>query len=147
MKFMVAFSSPKRSAKTVGVAAQHAKALNAELVLLRVIPDPHKVGVVAELIATERPMEKAQEQVNDVSTQLREQGINASGMVTVGEVAPGIIKVAQELKVDMLFVGTTSVSKHPFFLMKKDPVVHYLVDHCPLALCLVRHEDSPDETE
>ncbi len=61
MKFMVAFSSPKRSARTVETAAAHAKALDAELILLRVIPDPNKVGVVAQLIATDRPVEKARE--------------------------------------------------------------------------------------
>ena len=141
MKFMVAFSSPKRSARTVEVASQHAKALGAELILLRVIPDPEKVGVVAQLIATDRPAEKATEQVDEVAARLREDGVNASGMVKVGEVAPGIIRVAQEEKVDLLFVGTTNIERNPFFLMQKDPIVHYLVDHCPITLCLVRHED------
>lgn len=140
MKFMVAFSSPKRSARTVEVAAQHAKALGAELILLRVIPDPHKVGVVAELIATDRPVEKAQEQVDQVVAQLKGEGVSASGLVRLGEVAPGIVKVAQELAVDLVFVGTTNIGKKPFFLMEKDPIVHYLVDRCPIALCLIRHE-------
>ncbi len=44
MKFAVAFSSPKRSAKTIEIAAAQAKAVNAELVLLRIIPDPEKSG-------------------------------------------------------------------------------------------------------
>lgn len=147
MKLMVAFSSPKRSARTVEVAARHAKALGAELVLARVIPDPHKVGVVAELIATERPVEKAQEQINQVVQALTEQGVNARGLVRVGEVAPGIIKVAQEIGADIIFVGTTNVEKKPFFLMEKDPIVHYLVDHCPISLCLIRHDIPPDEPE
>jgi nucleotide-binding universal stress UspA family protein len=147
MKLMVAFSSPKRSARTVEVAARHARALGAELVLVRVIPDPHKVGVVAELIATERPVEKAQEQINQAVQTLTEQGVNASGMVRVGEVAPGIIKVAQEIEADIIFVGTTNVEKKPFFLMEKDPIVHYLVDHCPISLCLIRHDIPPDEPE
>jgi len=144
MKFMVAFSSPKRSARTVEVAAQHAKALGAELILLRIIPDPEKVGVVAQLIATDRPTEKATEQVDEVAARLREQGVNASGLVRVGEVAPGIIQVAQEEEVDLLFVGTTNIERNPFFLMQKDPIVHYLVDHCPITLCLVRHEGTID---
>ncbi len=147
MKFMVAFSSPKRSAKTVEMAAQHAKALGAEVVLLRVIPDPHKVGVIAELIATDKPVEKAQEQINQAVAQLQEQGLNASGIVRVGEVAPGIVKVAQELSVDLVFVGTTNIERKPFFMMEKDPIVHYLVDKCPLPLCLVRHDIPPEEPE
>lgn len=150
MRFMVAFSSPKRSAKTVEVAAQHAKALGAEVILLRMIPDPEKVGVVAQLIATERPGEKAQEQVDTVAAALREQGVNATGLVKIGEVAQGIVKSAIDLAVDMLFVGTRNVEKKPFFLMERDPIVHYLVDHCPLPICLVRHDEPaepPDQAQ
>src|SRR5438093_10313352 len=128
MKFMVAFISPKRSAGTVAVAAKHAKALNAELILLRVIPDPEKVGVVAQLIATERPAEKARQQVDTVAGQLKEQGIQAEGMVKVGEVAPGIVSAASEMGVDLLFLGTTNMpTSKPMFLMEKDPIMNYLV--------------------
>jgi nucleotide-binding universal stress UspA family protein len=145
MKFMVAFSSPKRSARTVETAAQHAKALNAELILMRVIPDPEKVGVVAQLIATDRPVEKAREQVETVAAQLKEQGINASGLVNVGEVAPGIVQAAVELGVDLLFVGTTGTAQaKTFFLMERDPIVHYLVDKSPISLVLVRGEPAGD---
>lgn len=147
MKFMVAFSSPKRSAKTVEVAAQHAKALGAELILLRVIPDPEKVGVVAQLIATDRPSEKANEQIDQALAPLKEQGINVSGIVKLGEVAPGIVQTAQEMQVDLLFVGTTNIQKRPFFLMEKDPIVHYLVDRCPIPLFLVRHDEPPTDVD
>ena len=147
MKFMVAFSSPKRSARTVEVAASHARALGAELILMRVIPDPEKVGVVAQLIATDRPIEKAEMQVNQVAQELREQGIEATGKVRVGEVAPGILKEAEEQQVDILFLGTTGIEQKPFFLMQKDPIVHYLVDRCPITLCLVRHQDVMDSEE
>jgi nucleotide-binding universal stress UspA family protein len=147
MKFMVAFSSPKRSAKTVEVAAQHARALNAELILLRVIPDPDKVGVVAQLIASERPTEKAQEQIEQVVAELKQQGLNASGLVKVGEVAPGIIQTAQEMNIDLLFVGTAKTETRPFFLMDKDPIAHYLVDHCPLPLCLIRHDEPVNDSD
>lgn len=147
MRFVVAFSSPKRSARTVDAAAKQAKAIGAELILLRIVPDPEKVGVVAQLISTERPQEKAQQQVDEVSSQLKEQGINASGMVKVGEVAKAIIATAEELKADMLFVGTTEVGGSSFFLMKKDPIVHYLVDHCPINLCLIRSIFADEDAE
>lgn len=140
MKIVVAFSSPKRSAKTVDAAAMQAKALNAELILLRIIPDPEKVGVVAQLISTDRPMETAQSQIDEVVAKLREQGINASGIAKRGEVARGIMQGAEELKADLLYVGTTNIEKRPLFLMKKDPIVRYLVDHCPISLCLVRRD-------
>ena len=140
MKFMVGFSSPKRSARTVEMAAMHARALGAELVILRVVPDPQKVGVVAQLIATDRPEEKARMQVEECARNLNEQGINARSIVKVGEVSPAIMQTAMEEGVDLLFVGTGNIAKRPFFLMEKDPIVHYLVDRCPIPLVLVRHE-------
>ena len=63
--------------------------MNAELVLLRIIPDPEKVGVVAQLISSERPADTAQKQIDEVVARLKEQGINASGLVKIGEVAKG----------------------------------------------------------
>ena len=143
MKFMVAFSSPKRSARTVEVAAEHAKALGAELIVLRVVPDPEKVGVIAQLIATDRPEEKANEQIDACTRNLLEQGIDARGIVKVGEVSPGILQVAIEEKVDVLFMGTANTANRPFFLMERDPIIHYLVDRCPISLFLVRHDELP----
>ncbi len=145
MKLMVAFSSPKRSAKTVAIAARHARALDAELILLRVVPDAEKVGVVAQLIASDRPQEKAQQQIDMVVRQLKAEGVNATGLVKIGEVAPGIVKSAEELSIDMLFVGTTSFHPKPRFFMTKDPIVHYLVDHCPISLCLIRHDETAEQ--
>lgn len=142
MKFVVAFSSPKRSARTVNAAARHAKALGAEVVLVRVIPDPEKVGVVAQLISSDRPVDKAKQQIDLVVSELQAQGLNASGIVKVGEVAAGICKAAEELQADLLFVGTMSMKSPGLFFMQKDPIVHYLVDRCPVSLCLVRHDPS-----
>jgi nucleotide-binding universal stress UspA family protein len=143
VKLVVAFSSEKRSKLTVEVAAQQAKALNAELILLRIVPDPQKVGVVAQLISTERPYDKATAQVNEVADRLRSEGVNATGIVKMGEVARGIIEYSQELKADIIFVGTQSIKGSQIFMMEKDPIVHYLVDHSPISLCLVRPE-SPE---
>jgi hypothetical protein len=147
MKLMVAFSSPKRSAKTVAVAAQYAKAMKAQLILCRVVPDAQKVGVIAQLIATDRPQEVAQEQVDKVVARLRQEGLDASGYVRKGEVAAGIIAAGEELGVNMIFVGTASFTPKPRFFMAKDPIVHYLVDHSPISLVLVRNDETVAQIE
>ncbi len=149
MKFVVAFSSPKRSAVTVNAAARHAKALGAEVILLRVIPDPQKVGVVAQLISTSRPQEKAQKQVEAVVALLQAQGIQASGIVKEGEVAKTIAETAQSLAADLLFVGTQAPGKGPMFFQKRDPIVSYLIEHAQVSVCLIRLPDAPmlDDTD
>ena len=141
MKFMVAFSSPKRSAKTVERAASLAKATGSEVILVRIIPDPEKVGIVAQLITSERPIDKAQQQIDTVVAKLKSEGVEASGVVRVGQVTKTLLKMAvEELKVDMIFVGTANVGGKSFFMLEKDPIVHYLVDNCPVTICLVRHD-------
>lgn len=141
MKFMVAFSSPKRSSSVVTVAARHAMSLGAELVLLRILPDAEKVGVIAQLIASDRPQETAQRQIDMVVSRLKEKGVNASGVLKTGAVAQGIARAAVELGVDLLFIGTTNLHQRPRFYMTRDPIVNYLVDNCPISLCLVRADD------
>jgi nucleotide-binding universal stress UspA family protein len=142
MKLMVAFASPKRSAKVVQVAAEHAKLQNAELILVRVVPDPQQVGVVAQLVASRRPEEKADSQIEQVVNELKAQGVNASGMVKTGAVAKTIIQTAKEMQADTLYVGSSTVDSKPFYLTVNDPIVHYLVDNCPMTLCIIRHNVS-----
>ena len=62
-------------------------------------------------------------------------------MVRVGQVTKTLVKMAvEEIKADMLFVGTANVGGKSFFMLEKDPIVHHLVDNCPVTLCLVRHD-------
>lgn len=141
LKFMVAFASPKRSSAVVNLAARDALAHNAELVLCRIIPDAEKVGIVAQLIATDRPQETANQHIEAVVNALRSKGVNASGFTRLGEVGPGLVKVAQEIQASMVYIGTVSFDQRPRFYMAKDPIVHYLVENCPVSLCLVRPND------
>lgn len=138
MKFVVAFSSPKRSEKTVRLAAAKAKALDAELVLLRILPDPNKVGVVAQLISTDRPMNKVTSQIDGIVEKLKAEGIKASGMIKVGEVAKGIVAAVKELNADLLFVGTSPIGPRNFFALGTDPIARYIFNHCPTSICFVR---------
>ncbi len=149
MKILVAFSSPKRSYQVVKAAINFAKSNDAELILLRVIPDPQKVGVVAQLIATGRPFEKAQSQINDVVEKLLKLNVKVTGLVKIGEVAKEIIKYCSEIQADYLFLGTAKFSKPGLFFIQRDPIVRYLVDNCPVNLCLIRHEaiDSISDDE
>jgi nucleotide-binding universal stress UspA family protein len=139
MKFLVAFSSPKRSAKTVDVAAQHAKALGAEIILLRVIPDPRQMGVVAQLIATERPADKARVHLAKGVEDLETRGVKATGELRTGPVAPTILTTAIELEVDLIFLGTIRGSSS-FSMTPRDPVLTYLVENSPISLCIIKRD-------
>lgn len=147
MKLLLAFSSPKRSNYLVQAAAKYALATNSELILLRIVPDPQKVGVVAQLIATTRPYDKAISQIELVVSELKDKNINASGLVKIGEVAKEIIKTAIDIKADILFLGTAQVGYGKFAFIKRDPIVRYIVDNCPINLMLIRHEVKYDSVD
>ncbi len=144
MKFMVAFASPKRSRRIVQLAASNARAMNAEVVLVRVIADPAKVGVVAELIATDTPKETAERQIVEVVNELQSQGINASGLFKVGPVADTLVSTAIELAADSVYIGSAPVKPKSFGISMQDPILHYMVDHCPVALVIAR-DNNVDE--
>lgn len=145
MKLMVAFASPKRSRKIVRMAAAHAKAMNAELVLVRVIADPAKVGVIAELISTDAPRETAQAQIDLVVAELQEKGINASGILKIGPVAETLVNTANELGADTVYIGSGPIKPRTFGISMQDPILHYLLDRCPLSLYIARDQDGdPD---
>jgi nucleotide-binding universal stress UspA family protein len=142
MKFVVGFSSPKRSEKVVRLAAAQAKALDAELILLRIVPDPIKVGVVAQLISSDKPFNTATKQVETIVEKLKSEGVKASGIVKVGQVAKGIVETMKELPGDLLFIGTSGTGTKKLFALAHDPIARYVFDHCPISVCFVRGDIS-----
>ena len=147
MKYMVAVTSPKKSENVIGVAAAHALGMGAELIVLRVIPDPEKVGVVAQLISSERPQNKAEEHISRIVDDLKARGIEVRGEVRTGKVAAGIVKAAEEHDVDLLFAGACHPDDKGFTLGQKDPILSYLVDNLPTNLCVVRTTSEQENAE
>lgn len=139
MKLVVAFTSPKRSAKVLAMAEKQALALDAELILLRIMPDPEKVGVVAQLVASERPNLKANKLVDRVIAELKSRGVKASGEIRMGEVAKDLLGVTRELGADLLFLGTIDPKRRTFF-QKHNPIVSYLINNSEIPLCIVPGE-------
>lgn len=145
MKYMVAVTSPKKSENVIDIAAAHAIGMGAELIVLRVIPDPTKVGVIAQLISTDRPQEKASEHIELIVSRLKERGITCSGEIRTGPVAKGIVKAAEEHDIDVLFAGACHPEDRGFLMGQTDPIMRYLVDNLPMSLCVVRTSTGDDE--
>jgi Universal stress protein family len=142
MKYMVAFCSPKGCQATVLEAARQAREANAELVLVRVIADPKRVGIVAELIATGEPILRAQRQVDDVVANLRSFGVNASGHVRIDDVGPGIIREANELKAEKIFLGAKNFGSKKSIWPWRHPTRTYVLKKSRIPICLVQ-ESAP----
>jgi nucleotide-binding universal stress UspA family protein len=137
-KIMVAYTSPKRSRKVISVAKEHALASNAEIILVRVMADPSKVGVIAELISSDEPAAKAQGQMDAMVQELLDSGLKARGLLKIGSVGETLVSTAIEEKVDMVYLGAAKANPGVFCFFKDDPIMHYLVDNCPTSLCIIR---------
>lgn len=145
MHYVVAFAGAEESQGTLAVAVQLAAASQAYITILKVLPDPRAVGVVAELIATDEPFIVAQDELKVVVEELMHNDIDASGVVrSADEVGKGIVSAAVELAADMVFLGTRDVTKRAGSIMDNDPIAHYVVNHCPAHVVLVRSRSSVD---
>ena len=139
MHFLVAFANAEESRETVSVAVQLAAATQSSLTLLKVIPNPHSVGVVAELIATDEPFLLAHDELQSVVHELMHEDIDAKAEVrSADEVGKGIVSAAIDLAADLVFLGTRNLNKPLGLPLDNDPVAHYVVNHCPANIVLVR---------
>lgn len=139
MHYLVTFTSREESQNTLSCAVRLAAATKASLTVLKVIVNPHAVGVVAELIATDEPFILANDEVEEVVKELLQEHIEAQALVRkVDNVAEGIISIAQEVSADLIFLGTRKIGKSESIIPDSDPVVDYVVDHSPINVVLVR---------
>ncbi|MBK9143906.1 MAG: universal stress protein [Candidatus Melainabacteria bacterium] len=131
-------TTPKKSARLIAAAGRHARALEAEVFLLRVVPDPSKVGVIAQLISSGRPQDKARQHIEIMVEQLKSMNVNASGEVRMGAVGDTILTFAREIKADLIIVGASDPKDKNVFLMRTDPIVDYLVDQSDISLFVIK---------
>ncbi|MBA4073404.1 MAG: hypothetical protein C0508_00100 [Cyanobacteria bacterium PR.023] len=142
MHFMVAFVSQEESQATLASAVHLAAATQSKLTLVKVLADPQSLGLVAELIATDEPFLLAKEELQTVVDDLLQNDLDAVAEVRiVTEIGAGIVTAAIDLNVDMVFIGTGKPGGASSFLNGNDPVAHYIVDHCPTSVVLVRQNE------
>ncbi len=139
MHFLVAFVDRDESRNTLALAVKLATATQSRITLLKVLADPHYVGIVAELIATDEPFMLASDEVRSLADELNRDNLSVAADVRkVAEVGKGIVSAAIELSADMVFLGTCDVSRNAGFMMENNPIAHYVVEHCPVSVVLVR---------
>lgn len=139
MHYLVTFSGAEETGKVLSLAVHLAAANQARITILKVIADPHSVGIVAELIATEEPFVIATEELHQAVEKFVTDDIAITSVVwKAPEVGKGIVTATAELGADVVFVGTRDVSKQSGWFMENDPIAHYIVNHCPANIMLVR---------
>lgn len=142
MHFLVAFVSRDQSRCCLELAVRLAVANQARITILKVLANPHAVGVVAELIATDEPFVLANCEVQSVVDELISDELDVKAVVRkVDNVAEGIVSISIELGVDMVFLGTRDVRHPSGLIMENDPIAHYVGERCPANVVLVRERN------
>ena len=95
-KLLVAVADRESSRKAIQTASTYARALNAELILVNVLGDPHRVGVVAQLIESDLPVIEAKLWLKETIDSLSAVGVTSSFLLLRGEVGAVIVREAVE---------------------------------------------------
>lgn len=107
-KILVGYDGSEGAKKAVEKAISIAKERD-EISLVFVVP-----GTKLETFAgfeTDMTKEKAGEMLDEVLVDLRERGIEASGIVKEGNVVEEIVRLASDLDCDLIVVGSHGMSK------------------------------------
>lgn len=121
---LVAYDGSELAKKALEKAARLLKEGD-ELVLVHVIP----VNILAEFaeMAPDVTKAKAQGMMNEALAGLRTKGKGATGMVREGDIAEEILKIGNDLQVDLIVLGEKGVSKVGRFALGSvaDKVMRY----------------------
>lgn len=107
-EILVAYDGSETAKKAVEHGINLLK-LEDRLVIISVVPSAH-IKEFAD-IDPEISIAKAQEMVDELLKDLKRRNINAEGLVKEGDIADEILKMAMDLKCDLIIVGHKGIGK------------------------------------
>lgn len=136
-KILVAYDGSEGGKLALGKAEEIAQAANADLHLLAVGRIPEYAETVSEV---EEEKEQAQNYyskiVDDATNQLKQQGLSVTSHIAFGKPAETILKIAEELNVDVIVLGT-----HPHAPARRrflGATVDKVIDHAHCSVLVIR---------
>ncbi len=112
-----------------------ARVEEAEVIVLHVYEKPSRYAAThgyEELLAALEAV--AQEVVNDATTELQREGIEARGIITAGDPARQIIDIAHQEEVSLIVLGTRGPSNVKELLLGEVSAEVLRYAHCPVLL-------------
>ena len=111
MKLLAALDLASSTPAVLREARNWARRLSAELILIHVAePDPDFIGYGAGpesvRLAVAHKFTRAHQQIEDLSVELRKDGIDAKALLIQGSTAETILREADNLSVDAILMGT-----------------------------------------
>jgi nucleotide-binding universal stress UspA family protein len=129
-------------------AGELAKSLNARMFILHVAeysnvggdPDAGELLIPTYLPEMEK---KGKEQLEQITLRFRQVGVDAQSVFVAGRAYQDIVRMAKELKVDLIVMGTHGRTgfSHLFFGSTAEKVVRL----CPCPVLTVKHPDHASE--
>lgn len=136
-KLLVAIDDSPISKKVVDAAVDLAKGLDAEILLISVVPLPEHAGTVGEVVEAKAEGEKRfGRYLWDAQQKVEAAGVKARTKLLFGHPANMIVKCAGEGKFDLIVMGYKGVSPIQRFLLGS--VSSAVTQHCPCTVMLVK---------
>jgi nucleotide-binding universal stress UspA family protein len=108
-RILVPLDGSKLAEQTLPHAAVHAEQFGSEIVLLKVLgplPEPTLAGRPAFINAESASAQLAQDYLEGVAAQLRDQGLPTQTATVVGKPYVEIIRFAEENEIDLIIMST-----------------------------------------
>ncbi len=136
-KILVAVDDSPAAQKAVNYAAQLAKLTNAQILIVHAYPKiPDYLGEpnLSQTIA--RYLEKAEELIEPVATQLQEAGLDVIPEILEGPPADAILRVADARNVDLIVMGARGLGSVASLLLGS--VSQKVLAHATCPVMIVR---------
>ena len=139
-KILVAYDGSEGAQLALTKGREIAQAAKADLHFLAVGRIPEYAETVSEV---EEEKEQAQAYyskiVDEAANQLKQQGLSATPHIEFGKPAETILRLAEELKVDLIVLGT-----HPHAAVRRrflGATVDKVIDHAHCSVLVIRKAD------
>lgn len=119
---LVGFDGSPPARRALEHAIRRAAAAKDEIVLLNVLPPSVRESSLANMMPAgiELPaqmsgtfLDHARERIQEVVQEAQAKGVQARGIVALGEPAPAMLQAAKELQATEIVIGHRSYEKHP----------------------------------
>ncbi len=146
-KILVPMDFSAHSGKAVETAVEFAKAFSAELHLLHAyslpvgVVGPYDYQIPANVLGEMR--DSAARRVDEEVKKLKDQGVDASGMITEGVPTQAIVDAAEQIGANLIVMGTRGLTGLKHVVLGS--VAERTIRHAPCPVLTVHDPDEDDK--
>ncbi len=133
-KILVAYDGSENSKKALNQAVELAKCTASNIILLTVVPSATQMFAFDDLLIPGTFKNKALKMVEEEANRIL--GISVTGIIREGDIADEILKASEDLKCDLIVIGSRGLGKIDRFLLGS--VAEKVMKHSAKSVLMAR---------